>query len=92
VEGIDGVFIGPYDMSGSYGIPGQTDAEVVLDACQRVLDACERASKSAGIHIVDPTPSAIQESLDDGFTLICLGIDVVFMRQAAHAAMALASA
>jgi 2-keto-3-deoxy-L-rhamnonate aldolase RhmA len=92
VEGIDGVFIGPYDMSGSYGIPGQTDAEVVRDACQRVLDACERASKSAGIHIVNPTPSMIQKSLDDGFTLICLGIDVVFMRQAAHAAMALASA
>jgi 2-keto-3-deoxy-L-rhamnonate aldolase RhmA len=24
VEGVDGVFIGPYDMSGSYGITGKT--------------------------------------------------------------------
>ncbi len=91
VEGIDGVFIGPYDMSGSYGIPGQTDADIVQEACQRVVEACARVSKSAGIHIVNPTPAAIQKSMDDGFTLICLGIDVVFMRQAARAAMALAS-
>jgi 2-keto-3-deoxy-L-rhamnonate aldolase RhmA len=90
VDGVDGVFIGPYDMSGSYGIPGQTNADVVQEACSQVVKACERASKAAGIHIVDPTPVAIQQSIDDGFTLICLGIDVVFMRQAACAAIALA--
>jgi 2-keto-3-deoxy-L-rhamnonate aldolase RhmA len=91
VEGIDGVFIGPYDMSGSYGIPGETGSPIVRDACRRIVEACERASKSAGLHIVKPTPQATQQALEDGFTLICLGIDTVFVQEGACAAKALTS-
>jgi len=86
VEGVDGVFIGPYDMSGSYGIPGQTQDPVVRNACREVVRACERAGKSAGLHVVDPTPEAVRDALNDGFTLICLGVDTVFLNQGARAA------
>lgn len=41
VEGVDGVFIGPYDMSGSYGVTGQTDHPLVLEACHKVVRACQ---------------------------------------------------
>ena len=90
VDGVDGVFIGPYDMSGSYGIPGQTQDPIVLDACRQVVQACERAQKSAGLHIVLPTAESIRQAIGDGFTLICLGVDTVFIDQAARAARALA--
>ena len=86
VEGVDGVFIGPYDMSGSYGIPGQTQDPIVRNACREVVRACERAGKSAGLHVVDPTPEAVRDALNDGFTLICLGVDTVFLNQGARAA------
>ena len=92
VEGVDGVFIGPYDMSGSYGIPGQTQDPIVRNACREVVHACERAGKSAGLHVVDPTPDAVQDALKDGFTLICLGVDTVFLNQAARAARDIALA
>lgn len=91
VDGIDGAFIGPYDMSGSYGIPGETDSSIVRDACRRVVGACERASKSAGLHIVQPTRQATEQALQDGFTLICLGIDTVFVQQGACHSRALVS-
>lgn len=90
VEGIDGAFIGPYDMSGSYGIPGQTQHSIVRHACRQVIEACRRAGKAAGLHIVKPTPEAIRAAIADGFTLLCLGADTVFMRQAASAAREMA--
>lgn len=86
VEGVDGVFIGPYDLSGSYGIPGQTQAPVVHDACRSVVAACDRAGKAAGLHVVRVTEEAVINALDDGFTLICLGVDIVFLEEAARAA------
>jgi 2-keto-3-deoxy-L-rhamnonate aldolase RhmA len=90
VEGIDGVFIGPYDMSGSYGITGQTSHPLIIEACRKVAQACMRKGKSAGIHIVKPTDESIRKSLEDGFTFIALGIDTVFLDQAARKTLSIA--
>jgi len=88
VDGVDGVFIGPYDLSGSYGIPGQTSHPLVREACARVADACGRHDRSAGLHVVIPDDEAIRNAIDDGFNLVCLGVDVVFVRRGAAAALA----
>jgi len=90
VNGVDGVFIGPYDMSGSYGVPGQTDSTPVQQACKRVVDACQKAHKSAGIHVVIPTPTAVHKAIEDGFTFIAVGVDTVFLDGAARKALAVA--
>jgi 2-keto-3-deoxy-L-rhamnonate aldolase RhmA len=90
VEGLDAAFIGPYDLSGSYGIPGQTQEPVVQEACRRVVRACEAAGKSVGLLVVRPTPEAVRQVIGDGFTLLCLGIDTVFLDQGAQATLALA--
>jgi len=79
VEGVDGVFIGPYDMSGSYGIPGQTSHKIICDACDRVVAACKAHGKSAGLHVVIPTNDAVAGAIKKGFTFIALGIDSVFI-------------
>jgi len=90
VNGVDAVFLGPYDLSGSYGVPGNTAHPDVLDACQTVLDACARHRKSAGLHVVDPAPANIERALADGFTFIALGVDTVFLMQAAKHAIEVA--
>ena len=87
VDGVDGVFIGPYDMSGSYGMPGRTDEPVIRDACRRVVDACARAGKAAGLHVVMPAAAAIERAVADGFTFIAVGADTVFLSNAALAAL-----
>ncbi len=86
VEGIDGVFIGPYDLSGSHGIPGKTCDSIVREGCRKVLRACTKARKSAGLHVVLPTPENIQQALNDGFTFLAVGADIVFLQQASHKA------
>ncbi len=90
VEGVDAVFIGPYDLSGSYGIPGQTQASIVREACRRVLDACAAARKSVGLLVTQPTAQAVQQAVADGFTLLCLGVDTVFLHEQVRATRALA--
>ena len=90
VDGVDGVFIGPYDLSGSYGMPGQTDHDLVTQGCQAVAAACARAGKSAGLHVVNPTSENIGRAIADGFTFIGLGMDTVFLDQAARAALTVA--
>jgi 2-keto-3-deoxy-L-rhamnonate aldolase RhmA len=84
------VFIGPYDLSGSYSIPGQIQAPVVKQACQLVVNACSRAGKSVGLLMARPTLESVQQAIDDGYTLLCLGVDVVFLSERAQATRALA--
>ncbi len=92
VEGVDGVFIGPYDMSGSYGIPGQTGDPIIQNACARIVAACRNAGKAAGMHVVIPTPEAIAKAVADGFTFLAVGVDTIFLDQAARNALAVAKA
>ena len=87
VNGVDGVFIGPYDMSGSYGMPGKTDHDTVREACVRVSKACAKADKSAGMHIVIPAPEAIADAVANGFTFIAVGVDTVFLTESARSAL-----
>lgn len=83
VDGVDGVFIGPYDLSGSCGVPGQTGHDLVRAGCRRVLDACATAGKAAGLHVVIPAAEAIGKAQADGYTFLALGVDSVFLRRGA---------
>jgi 2-dehydro-3-deoxyglucarate aldolase/4-hydroxy-2-oxoheptanedioate aldolase len=48
VDGIDGLWIGQFDLTTSMGIPGEVHHPEFLRASQRILAACERAGKFAG--------------------------------------------
>ena len=39
-EEVDAVMIGPYDISGSLGVPGQLEHPLVQSACKKVVNAC----------------------------------------------------
>lgn len=84
IDGVDGCFIGPYDMSGSYGIPGQTGHALIRDACEKVANACIRHKKIAGQHIVTPDKIKIKDALEQGYTFIALGMDSFFLQSGAR--------
>jgi len=87
VNGVDGVVIGPYDMSGSYGVPGQTSHPLVAEACRKVSEACAKAGKSAGLHIVIPDKGKIEKAIAEGFSFLALGMDTVFAASGAAEAL-----
>ena len=39
---IDGIMIGPYDLSGSLGIPGEFDNHLYLDACNHLIGLSQK--------------------------------------------------
>ena len=73
---VDGAMVGPYDISGSLGIPGQIDHKDVLKAGQLVVNACEKYGKACGTQDIDPTPESVKSSLDSGYTFVVLASDV----------------
>lgn len=87
VPGVDGVFIGPLDLSGSMGITGRLDHPQMVAALDRYRAACKSRKISAGTHIVRPNEQNIRKAIDDGYTLIALGLDNVFLDEGSRASL-----
>jgi 2-keto-3-deoxy-L-rhamnonate aldolase RhmA len=83
VPDVDGLFIGPMDLSGSFGKPGDLECPEMREALRRYLSVCERHKKSAGLHIVRPDADNVRKAITDGYTLIALGLDTVFLAEGA---------
>ena len=81
VEGVDGVFIGPYDLSASMGKTGEVNDPAVTDAIDHVTKVCNRANMPLGIFGV--TAESVKPYLEQGYTLIAAGVDVLMMANAA---------
>lgn len=83
VPGVDCLFIGPYDLSGSIGRLGRFDAPEVA----ALLDRAERAIVDTGtIYGTIPVPGRpVETLLDRGCRLVVAGGDIGFVRQGAVA-------
>ena len=75
VEGVDAVFIGPLDLSGSLGITGQLEHPQMVAALDQYRAACHAHKKSAGLHIIRPSEESVRRALDQGYTMLALGLD-----------------
>jgi 2-keto-3-deoxy-L-rhamnonate aldolase RhmA len=74
IEGVDGIFIGPFDLSIALEKPGQfADAELTA-AFDRVLRACKAAHKPA--FIFAPSVSAAKLRLEQGFDSVTCSADL----------------
>jgi len=82
-SGVDALLIGLYDLSGSYGIPGNTTHPLILEARRKVLTACDKAGISAGIHIVTPDEQQIKRVINEGFTFLAVAGDTMFLHKIA---------
>ena len=82
VEGVDAVLIGPYDLSGSLGKPGQIDDPEVQRYINRVREACLKCKKPIGI--IGISVDAAKPFLDQGYSLIAVGIDTMIFGHAAQ--------
>ncbi len=82
VPGIDLVFIGMFDLSGSMGLLGQTSHPKVEEAAQRVLAAAKRSKVPAGI--IALTPDEINKRIGEGFQFIAVSTDALLLTSAAR--------
>ena len=75
VKGIDAIFIGPYDLSLSLGIPGQFNNKKFINNISSIINACKKNKIACGIHMVDPNKNDLRNNLKKGFTFIAYSMD-----------------
>jgi 4-hydroxy-2-oxoheptanedioate aldolase len=85
IDGVDGIFVGPYDLSTALGKPGQFDDPEVVAAIARVLQACKAAKKPAFIYA--DTAEAAHKHYQNGFDSVCCCLDTVWLVRAVQQMM-----
>ncbi|CAN5541807.1 aldolase/citrate lyase family protein [soil metagenome] len=78
VDGVDGFFLGPYDMSASLGKPGQFNDPEVAAVLSRVGAIAKDHPKPSGIHVVHPDPTLLAKRIEESYKFIAYGTDMVF--------------
>lgn len=79
VPGVDGFIIGPYDLSGSLGVPGQFDHPEMQNALKRVKEVSEKMNALAGFHVIPPDVEAFQKKVREGYKFIAHSLDILFL-------------
>ncbi len=79
VEGLDGTFIGPYDLSGSIGKPGQFEDENVKDLLMTYEKLAKQTGKYMGFHVIRPESDLVIEKISKGYDFIAFSIDTLFL-------------
>lgn len=87
VKGVDAVFIGPLDLSGSMGITGEFDNIQFKTTLEKFLILSKVYNIPAGLHIITPDNNNIKEAITKGFQFMALGLDTVFLKNSAKYAL-----
>ena len=83
VEGIDIIFIGPYDLSQSLGVPGQVSHPLVIDAMNNIV----KKARSQGVVVgtFTDTPQSAEMWKQAGVQYISYSVDVgIFANACSH--------
>lgn len=85
VDGVDGVLIGPGDLSASMGFLGQLAHPEVVAAINKAIDVIRRSGKAAGILCGDE--ALARRYIAQGASFVAVGVDTLIL---AHATKTLA--
>ena len=89
VPGIDGIIVGPYDLSASMGFPGEYDREDVKEALERIDIVAKKLNKPLGFHIVESDHAKILEKINKGYSFLAFSLDFFFLGDKARQEMKL---
>ncbi|MBQ2261081.1 MAG: HpcH/HpaI aldolase/citrate lyase family protein [Loktanella sp.] len=78
-DGVDGVFVGPADLSADMGYPGQPDHPDVVRAIDHIIARTLAAGKIAGIITFDET--RVPDCLATGATFVGVSSDVTLLNR-----------
>jgi 2-keto-3-deoxy-L-rhamnonate aldolase RhmA len=79
--GVDGFIVGPYDLSGSLGVPGEFQHPAVINALERVKSIMAKNIKPGGYHVVHSDHDELRHRVNEGYNFIAYGDDMVFFSE-----------
>jgi len=80
IDGVDGVFLGPHDITCSMEIPEEYEDPEFVKMVVDVIKRCRKAGKGVGIHMDLALPRA-KPFLDAGMNFMLHTADIIKMRQ-----------
>ncbi|MGD9425765.1 2-dehydro-3-deoxyglucarate aldolase [Pantoea sp. NSTU24] len=83
VDGVDGIFVGPGDLSAALGYLGQPAHPEVLKVIKHIFERARAAGKPSGI--LAPVEADARRYLEWGATFVAVGSDVGLFRNASQA-------
>lgn len=86
VKGLDTIFVGPYDLSQSLGVPGEIGHPKVGEKIKEVVGKVRKAGLSLGIYVDDVETA--KRWINLGVQFIALLVDVVIFFQACRSLVA----
>ena len=79
VEGLDGIMIGPYDLSASLGITGEFDNPAFISLINEIITVSKSKKIASGVHVVSPSRSQLRSRIAEGYQFIAYSIDAVML-------------
>jgi 2-dehydro-3-deoxyglucarate aldolase len=79
MDGVDGTFIGPYDLSGSLGKPGEWDDPDFKEALEYYEKTVKKYNKLVGFHVIQPDKNLVLEKINKGYNFIAFSLDILFL-------------
>ncbi|PCK10092.1 MAG: 2,4-dihydroxyhept-2-ene-1,7-dioic acid aldolase [Alteromonadaceae bacterium] len=84
IAGLDALLIGPYDLSASMGMTGEFDRPEFKAVIEKVLTSCAAHNMACGIHVVEPSPTMLNEAIEKGYRFNAYSIDSLFLMRASE--------
>jgi len=87
VEGVDGIIVGPYDLSASMGMPGDFDKSEVVSALNQVIETTQKMNKSLGFHVISSDHQILLKKVLEGYKFLAFSLDFFFLGDMARSEM-----
>ena len=81
-DAVDGFIVGPYDLSGSLGVPGQFDHPSMAEVMDRIKMVGISSGKAFGIHVIEPDTKELRQRVDEGFNFVAYSLDIRMLDRA----------
>jgi 2-dehydro-3-deoxyglucarate aldolase len=88
-DGVDGIIVGPYDLSASMGMPGNYEHPDVLEALKTVEKVTLASGKPLGFHVIQSDHIKTFEKYQIGYRFLAFSIDFFFLGDKARDEMKL---
>lgn len=87
VDGVDGIIVGPYDLSASMNKPGMFESPDVLSALSKVDTTALKMKKPLGFHVIPSDHQVLIEKIDKKYTFLAFSLDFFFLGDKAREEM-----
>lgn len=81
---VDGIFIGPYDLTSSLGCTGNFKDIRYVKSINKILNTSFKYKKGCGIHIIEPSQKNLRLKIKEGFNFLAYSLDSVILRESVN--------